>query len=397
MNNNILDFIAQETQGTAIRCQRYSFEAVSMPRIEYDRDIGEFGARDKVFAETSPKILANGICLKSKADELLAMGRSYCFNRFFLDGTRRTYKIGDIRYSNRIYPVIAGQTVVGYCERYNGDIIDNDYRHDIVVCLPEVIEDNAPLDVSLFISDLVAKVNKKLTSRWNGNLKLSAILPYKTQLNEHEKLEDKAISKIHDFMLNREKELVNELVKQDRLSKTDGYLLKDGSIEYKQPEVARKNTYSDSIYIKSNYQNVIGVSKSFNPERVKGKNGKTDHTIISKLAPYCRTPVYRYNSYHTGGTEFGVWYVRIRQSTHNFQSPFDGVLKLEKVLITDEELQYGIDSEEVDTITATIINERNPVCYASDSRWSNHVYPMHLTERFLKNKLINTNIFMNIF
>ena len=56
MNNNILDFIAQETQGTAIRCQRYSFEAVSMPRIEYDRDIGEFGARDKVFAETSPKI-----------------------------------------------------------------------------------------------------------------------------------------------------------------------------------------------------------------------------------------------------------------------------------------------------------------------------------------------------
>lgn len=368
-----------------------------MPRIEYDRDIGEFGAREKIYAETSPKILPGGVCLKAKADELLATGRSYCLNRFFLDGTRRTYKIGDIRYSNRIYPVIAGQTVVGYCERFNGDIIDNDFRHDIVVCLPEVIEANAPFDVSLFISDLVAKVNNKLTSRWNGNLKISAILPYKTQLNEHEKLEDKAISKIHDFMLNREKELVNELVKQDRLSRTDGYLLKDGSIEYKQHEITKNKSYSDSVYIKSNYQNVIGVSKSFNPERVKGKNGKTDHTIISKLAPYCRTPVYRYNSYHTGGTEFGVWYVRIRQSNHNFQSPFDGVLKLEKVLLTDEELQYGIDSEEVDTITATIINERNPVCYASDSRWANHVYPMHLTERFLKNKLIHTNIFMNIF
>ena len=395
--NSILDFIAQETQGTAIRCQRYSFESVSMPRIEYDRDIGEFGARDKIYAETSPKILPGGVCLKAKADELLATGRSYCLNRFFLDGTRRTYKIGDIRYSNRIYPVIAGQTVVGYCERFNGDIIDNDFRHDIVVCLPEVIEDNASFDVNLFISDLVTKVNNKLTDRWNGNLKISAILPYKTQLNEHEKLEDKAISKIHDFMLNREKELVNELVKQDRLSRTDGYLLKDGSIEYKQHEITKNKSYSDSVYIKSNYQNVIGVSKSFNPERVKGKNGKTDHTIISKLAPYCRTPVYRYNSYHTGGTEFGVWYVRIRQSNHNFQSPFDGVLKLEKVLLTDEELQYGIDSEEVDTITATIINERNPVCYASDSRWANHVYPMHLTERFLKNKLINTNIFMNIF
>lgn len=397
MNNNILDFIAQETLGTAIRCQRYSFEAVSMPRVEYDRDTGEFGAREKVYAETNPKFLPNGICLKDKADELLNMGRRYCRNRFFLDGTRRTYKIGDIRYGSRIYPVIAGQTVVGYCERAEGDIIGNDYKHDIVICLPEVIEDDAALDIELFIADLVNKTNKKLSEKWNGNLKLSTILPYKVQLGEHEKLEDKAISKIHDFMLNREKELVNELAKLDRLTGPDGYLLKDGSIEYKQPTDTSKKTFSENIYIKSNYQYVIGVSKSFNPERVKGKNGKTDHTIISKLAPYCRTPVYRYNSYHTGGTEFGVWYVRIRHSNHDFQSPFDGVLKLEKVLITDEELEYGIDSEEIDTITATIINERNPVCYASDSRWANHVYPMHLTERFLKNKLINTNIFMNVF
>jgi hypothetical protein len=32
-------------------------------------------------------------------------------------------------------------------------------------------------------------------------------------------------------------------------------------------------------------------------------------------------------------------------------------------LITDEEIENGLDSQEIDLITANIINERNPVCY----------------------------------
>ncbi len=48
--------------------------------------------------------------------------------------------------------------------------------------------------------------------------------------------------------------------------------------------------------------------------------------------------------------------------------------KVEKILISDEELEKGFDSDEIDIISANIINERNPTCYGSDIRWANHLF-----------------------
>jgi len=42
--------------------------------------------------------------------------------RYFLDGTRRTYKVDDISYGERIYPIIAGQILVGFVNDPNQDI-----------------------------------------------------------------------------------------------------------------------------------------------------------------------------------------------------------------------------------------------------------------------------------
>jgi hypothetical protein len=35
-----------------------------------------------------------------------------------------------------------------------------------------------------------------------------------------------------------------------------------------------------------------------------------------------------------------------------------------------------------------IINERNPVCYGSDDRWANHLYPIYLTEKYIKSQYL---------
>jgi hypothetical protein len=56
-----------------------------------------------------------------------------------------------------------------------------------------------------------------------------------------------------------------------------------------------------------------------------------------------------------------------------------------------------LNSEEVDLITTNIINERNPVCYGSDSRWANHLYPVYLTESFIKSKYLSDLNFLNLF
>ena len=64
----------------------------------------------------------------------------------------------------------------------------------------------------------------------------------------------------------------------------------------------------------------------------------------------------------------------------------------------DEEVeQGGINSEDVDLISANIINERNPTCYGTDRRWANHLYPVFLTERYVKSKYISTEMFLNLF
>ena len=79
------------------------------------------------------------------------------------------------------------------------------------------------------------------------------------------------------------------------------------------------------------------------------------------------------------------------------RTAFDGIVKVEKMLITHEENEYGMDSELVDLLSASIINERNPVCYGSDLRWANHLYPIYLTESFVKSKYLSADSFLHLF
>ena len=38
------------------------------------------------------------------------------------------------------------------------------------------------------------------------------------------------------------------------------------------------------------------------------------------------------------------------------------------MLMTGHEAEYGLSTDEIDTITAHLINERNPVCYGKDTQ-----------------------------
>ena len=74
----------------------------------------------------------------------------------------------------------------------------------------------------------------------------------------------------------------------------------------------------------------------------------------------------------------------------------NGVIKVEKILM-DEEHGIGIDSDEIDLLSATLINERTPTCYGTDKRWANHLYPVFLTESFVKSKYMSTEMFLHLF
>ena len=101
-------------------------------------------------------------------------------------------------------------------------------------------------------------------------------------------------------------------------------------------------------------------------------------------------------SFH-GGNKFAVWYLRLHDKKYS-DSPFDGVVKVEKILVKDAELKTEkIDSDEVNLLSAYLLNERNPVCYGADSRWANHIYPIFLTESFVKAQFISAETFLNLF
>lgn len=105
-------------------------------------------------------------------------------------------------------------------------------------------------------------------------LKFSAILPYSTAKAGigDSKLDTVAVAAVQDYMVEAEKRMVAELVKDKRLGQ-DAYLLKDGSLGYKVMKTGREDLRALQK-IKHNYSWVIGVSKSFNPESCLDHTGK---------------------------------------------------------------------------------------------------------------------------
>jgi hypothetical protein len=116
---------------------------------------------------------------------------------------------------------------------------------------------------------------------------------------------------------------------------------------------------------------------------------------LTKLKYGERTPVYKYPM-RDNSRVIGAWYLRIRDESR-MRNPLDGIVKLEKIAIDDEEKDNGFESGLIDNISASILAERNVTCYGSDPRWPNHIYPMYLTEKMLKSSFLGTEHFLNIF
>ena len=225
-------------------------------------------------------------------------------------------------------------------------------------------------------------------------IEFSTILPYKTSKNDDMKFEDRATACVQDRMIECEKKLVAELVHEGKLNQNN-YLIKDGSLEYRlnKEDKADKKLYQT---FKNNYSWVIGASKNFNPEVCEDINGKPNPGFIADLPLYHRTPVAEYENSMLSDIKFAVWYIRLRDKKQT-RTAFDGILKIEKILVTEEENENGINSEQVDILSSYIINERNPVCYGSDLRWANHIYPIYLTEAFVKSRYLSAESFLHLF
>ena len=379
--------LAVETGGKSYKTFKYSLDNDERPSIDYEDNKIVW----RSYGETEH--FTNYYSLEARARELLVVNENLL--TYFLDGTRRVYKVDDIAYnfsSNRtaMYPVVAGQIGVACTKRIERNLTPAKIEHELVISLPDIADSDG---INGYFYALTQKLND-LTVINKAHVKISTIIPYSTTQNNISFIE-KGIACIQEHMIKHEKAMVAALVRQGKLNQ-DNYLVKDGSLEYR-PTPEDRNNPRKLMNFRQNYNWVIGVSKSFNPNLCLDANGRANPKFIADLPYLHRTPAAKYsNPEWFGDTEFAVWYVRIRPKERT-KTAFDGIVKVEKMLVKEKELNHGMDSDDVNTISANIINMRMPVCYGSDSRWTNHLYPIFLTEEYLKSKYLSTEAFLHLF
>lgn len=385
----ITQILAEETGGKSYKAHKYSLDS-ERSTLDYNE------TEDRTFfwkkrGETEPP--ATYKSLESLAKMLATRDEQVL--TYFLDGSRHVYKVDDMAYSQSgdrsvIYPTIAGQVGVGICKRENKKMMPEALAREIIISIPSIAD---PSGKGGFFESLSVKLNEsnELARIKQCGWKFSTPVPYDTKQDER-KFEDRGTARIQEAMIEREKEMVKKLVREGKLNQ-DNYLVKDGSLEYRLTKTDKDDDKSFQTF-RQNYNWVIGLSKSFNPEACFDR-GKANPSLIADLPPYHRTPVAYFGS-EKEPLAFAVWYVRLRDKDRT-RTPFDGILKVEKILVRDNELKNGMETETVDRLSALIINERNPTCYGADIRWANHIYPIYLTEKFVKSQYLSAESFLHLF
>lgn len=396
----ILDYIANNNEG-GIHC--YKTKKTSLDDGNHETLTNEGHDEDIIALDTSGKFAEDNV----RRVNTCAINESLITNtppyfKYFLDGSRHTYKVDDIAIGNKIFPIIAGQIVVGCCYRPdrdtfkpvgNGGVISH-----LALSLPDRFNTKGkPEDFARAycnqINDYLKETNRFAAEK---RLALSKISLYKTDgpgigdPSDKNRYRNSAIAKIQNEMTDEEQLLVRRLCKENRLN-DENWLIKDGSLQYN----PRFSSLDQAQWhnMRANYQNVVGVSKSFNPDLLKNFEGRKLSQIIAGLKPFERTKAYKYVSEHSQGMTFAVWYLRLRKLNYQ-ETRFSGVVKCEMIMFNPS---IPIKSSTIDTISANLIREAYPVCYGSDARWANHLYPIFLTETLCKAHYIDSNIFLSLF
>lgn len=359
----LLDIIEKHSGGKCFYVTRCCLDHIQFQ--EYQDNDEEFKP-DSIFETEN-----NGKNIK-----LIVNDSQYSLFKYFLDGARKTYRIADFATTdNKFLPIIAGQVGTAVCSRSNKRLSKYQLKKANVLALPDRLGGE------------FEKIQQDISQKCLHNICINKVLKYQYKPNPERPFENLAIAKIQHEMSIMEVELINEMANSNILD-TGNMLIIDGSLQF-------SNIKEDNEYI---MQNVVGVSKSFNPHLqgiLKTKSKEIGHHLLN-LQFAERTPVYKYVAKNRINTTIGAWYLRIRPSKYS-ESPLSGIIKIEKIATTRHEKSNGFDTEVINEISRALLLERNVTCFGSDDRWANHLYPIFLTETFLKSRFVSDQYFLNIF
>jgi hypothetical protein len=136
-HDKVMNILAEATGGKSYKAHKYALDHADRPSVDYGSSEIIWKRRAETtqhrtyidLSELSKK-------LASREDQILS---------YFLDGSRRVFKVDDIAYAqtggrSAIYPVIAGQIGVGCCHRVDKKIVPAKFKRELVLSMPDVAD-----------------------------------------------------------------------------------------------------------------------------------------------------------------------------------------------------------------------------------------------------------------
>lgn len=149
--DKILNFLEDKVDCRCYQSYKYCYDNYDVPSNDFDDHI-------KISVKKSGENSKHkqSINLKPLAKEI-NQNTTPLF-KYFLDGSRRAYKIDNVAINERMFSIIAGQIGIGCCERLNPDKFKSFYIHnDLVLSLPDIVDKDSKNE--LFYNILFSKLN----------------------------------------------------------------------------------------------------------------------------------------------------------------------------------------------------------------------------------------------
>ena len=150
-----------------------------------------------------------------------------------------------------VYPVVAGQIIVGCCIRENRELRKFKYERKLVIAMPKIYD--ADHHGPNFFRKKRDEINTAIeeNSLICPKVKFDAIIPYKVDgdiKTGRNKYMHQAITVIQNEMMDEERKMVNKLCVEYTINE-EAMLIKDGTLEYKKDFTNMPDADLDSAII----------------------------------------------------------------------------------------------------------------------------------------------------
>ena len=280
--------------------------------------------------------------------------------RFFLDGSARTFFLGDVVEGSRRSPIHVSQigAVAVHRER-NGRMRVAAAHHKLLLML-----DKSALSFSHEVERLVSDAGDRF-----GFVDLME-RDSDVDATSGKEPRSRAAHKAHHEMATLEEELGRALARSP-----GDWLVLDGSL-------------GKDLYAWTDIQEFLGVTKSFSRHPMfKLPAGRRSYTVnifdlLSKLPASARTAVF---SARSGAV--AIWYVRLREQRH-LDYPLMGVIKIE----LPRPNRDPVPSELINRLSSALVAERQSSPHGRDERWHAHLYAVFLAEQAVKQGFVSQEV-----